>query len=178
MIHCILSLIFIVILYDVWAINKIHKPGSSGKLSLGGFDKVTYDLTKAVPVFNEFNLKYGNKYKNNIVKTNVFNIFCENLRKINHLNEVVSSAIFMINEFTSMTMKDFTEQYTGYNSAAAALTRDNVTRFEYDPKFRYSENRDFRDGGLLMVRHQKRCANSYIHSAVGKSLFYSVIQKI
>ncbi|XP_026328543.1 thiol protease aleurain-like [Hyposmocoma kahamanoa] len=77
------------------------------------------------------------------------------------------TATFMMNEFTAMTIEDFTKKYTGYNSAAAGIIKENVSRFDYDPKFHYSDNKDYRQDGLLMVKHQKDCGNSYVHSAVG-----------
>lgn len=177
MIYCILPLTLLVIVYEVWAINKIHKTGALRELPPRGYDQAIkeYNITEAVSVFNDFNFKYGNKYQNDAVKAKIFNIFRDNLRTINHLNQMAKTSTFMLNEFTSMTMKDFTEKYTGYNSASAALTKDNVTRFEYDPTFTYSSNKDYREGGLLMVRHQNNCSNSYVHSAVGKNLLVSFL---
>lgn len=180
MIYCIFPLILLVTVYDVWAISKIHRPGSLRELPPRGFDMSIkeYNITEAVSVFNDFNFKYDNKYKSDSVKANIFNVFRDNLRRINHLNQMTKTATFMMNEFTSITMEEFTEKYTGYNSAAAGLTKDNVTRFEYDPRYAYSVNKDFREGGLLMVRHQKNCANSYVHSAVGKNLFATFVDTV
>lgn len=170
MIYCILSLVLLV--YNVRAINKIHRAGSLRELPPRGFDTLIneYNITEAVSIFNDFNLKYGNRYENEAEKANIFNIFRDNLRKINHLNQMAKTATFMMNEFTSMTLENFTEKYTGYNSAAAGVLTDNATRFDFDPKFLYSENKDYRENGLLIVKHQKNCGNSYVHSAVGKYL--------
>lgn len=173
MIYCILNQILLVIFCEVWAINKIHKAGPLRNSPPRGFNQVIkeYNISQAGSVFNDFNFKYAKKYENNDVKGFVFNVFRDNLRKINHLNLMAKTSTFMMNEFTSMTIKDFTEKYTGYNSAAAAVTKDNVTRFDFDRNFNYSENKDFREDGLLMVRHQHNCSNSYVHSAVGKNFF-------
>lgn len=175
MVYCILSLIPVVIVCDVWAISKIHR--SLREQATADFVQfVEYNITEAVSIFNDFNFKYGKKYKNDAVKTNTFIVFRDNLRKINYLNQMSKTATFMINEFTAMTIDDFTKKYTGYNSAAAGILKENVSKFDYDPKFNYSDNRDYRQGGLLMVKHQNDCGNSYVHSAVGKNFLGEVIK--
>lgn len=176
MIYCILSIILLVIIYDVLAINKIHKRSSLHDPRKKDFvqDIKEYDMNDAASIFNDYNLKYSIRYQNDAEKAKVFNVFRDNLRKINYLNQMTKTAAFSINEFTSMSLEEFTTKYTGYNSANAKVD-SYMTRFEYDPKFVYSKNRDFREGGLLIVKHQKECSNSYVHCAVGKRLFVTVI---
>lgn len=171
MVYCILTPILLVIISDVSAITKIHRQNALRELlPLRDFDQLIseYNISNAASAFNDYNFKYGKRYKNDAEETNTFNIFRDNLRKINYLNQIATTAAFTINEFTSMTFEEFTEKYTGYDSAAAGISKDNVTRFDFDPKFRYSDNKDYREGGLLIVKHQKNCSNSYVHSAVGK----------
>ncbi|XP_022131212.1 zingipain-2 [Pieris rapae] len=122
-------------------------------------DQDYHDLDQAPQIYKQFLQKYNKESS-----STRYEIFKENLRKINEYNEKSSQNSYGINHFTDLTFEEISECYLGFNGN---FTSDNV--IEYKPSgIQLPTEIDWRNQGYVTeVKHQLQCGSCFAFSAVG-----------
>ncbi|CAH3846944.1 ervatamin-B-like [Pieris brassicae] len=122
-------------------------------------DQDNYDLDQAPEIYKQFLQKFNKESS-----SSRFEIFKENLRKINEYNENNSQNSYGINHFTDLTFEEISECYFGFNGN---FTSDNV--IEHKPSgLQLPSDLDWRNQGYVTeVKNQMTCGSCFAFSAVG-----------
>ncbi|CAG9567502.1 unnamed protein product [Danaus chrysippus] len=132
----------------------------SGKINLP--QKEFYKSNDAEDLFMEFVEKYNKNY-NEEEYARRFQIFKENLEKINDLNSKSNLTVYGINHLTDLKYEEVANTYTGMGSNI-----DYTSLEKYVPKGFAPASLDYRNNGWVTgVKDQKQCNTCYIFSAVG-----------
>ncbi|CAF4871387.1 unnamed protein product [Pieris macdunnoughi] len=122
-------------------------------------DQDYYDLDQAPEIYKQFLQKYNKESS-----SDRFEIFKENLRKINKYKENSSQNSYGINHFTDLTFEEMSECYLGFNGN---FTSGDV--IEYKPSGeKLPTELDWRTNGYVTeVKDQMNCGSCFAFSAVG-----------
>lgn len=126
-------------------------------------DQDYYDLSNARAIYDQFILKYGDKLEKEKSYFR-FNIFKENLEKINKWNKESDSAKFGVNQFTDLTPEEL-KMFMGVRG------NSSIGNLEvYKPKgLKGPDNLDYRQNGYVTpIKNQGRCGSCYAFAAIGK----------
>ncbi|CAG4972955.1 unnamed protein product [Colias eurytheme] len=126
-------------------------------------DQDYYDLNNAEAIFEQFNRKF-NKDNENDKSDYRFEVFKQNLAKINELNEKSNVKSYGITQFTDLTFKEFSDYYLGIRGN---ITYENAVK--YVPSgLKGPDSLDYRKIGYVTeIKDQKRCGSCYAFSSIG-----------
>ncbi|CAB3230380.1 unnamed protein product [Arctia plantaginis] len=124
-----------------------------------------YDLGKAQTYFKEFVTKFGKKYSTKIEMNYRFEIFQENLKEVNKLNQEENANVFGINQFMDLDIQDFIQHHTGfrymkYDDYCKVQTDDHIPDTDVPESFDWRQR-----NAVTEVGDQGKCGGSFAFSA-------------
>ena len=99
---------------------------------------------------------HGRVYENNIEKAKRFQIFSENVKRIEALNKMNRGFTLGVNAFADLTNEEFRTFYTGYKGNSASEPKSNS--FRYGNVSDVPNSIDWRaKGAVTPVKDQGQC---------------------
>lgn len=126
-----------------------------------------YDPKKIDALFNQHapNI-YGLNQADKTEVDQYYKVFKENIMMMNQLSKFYNTAQFSINAYTHLTLDEFTNWYTGFNSTG--LTVEDVMLFNRTIVQHIPPVINWSDGILNDYYQETKCKNSYVLSALSK----------
>uniref|UniRef100_A0A2A4JB28 Uncharacterized protein n=1 Tax=Heliothis virescens TaxID=7102 RepID=A0A2A4JB28_HELVI len=130
---------------------------------------IHFHLDDAEEHFENFIKEYGKKYSSDAEKAKRFEIFKENLKGINELNQEIEIAEYGITQFTDLTQEEFVELVKCVpTNVTVTDNRCNVVTDEQLPKVQAPESLDWRQYNVVSrVKNQGSCGSCYAFSTTG-----------
>ncbi|XP_032530254.2 uncharacterized protein LOC116779861 [Danaus plexippus] len=124
--------------------------------------KIFYDLNGSEDLFQKYVIEYDKHYNEEEYWAH-YEIFKDNLEKINELNKNSNSTVYDINQFTDLKFEEVANTYMGMS-----LKIDVTNVKTYEPKGFAPASLDYRrKGWVTPIKDQGHCNTCYIFSAVG-----------
>nr|XP_049691692.1 procathepsin L-like isoform X3 [Helicoverpa armigera] len=130
---------------------------------------IFFDIEDAMEHFENFLREHGKEYSSEEEKAKRFEIFVENLRRANELNQQSEHTEFGITQFSDLTQEEFIDFVTGLPSNMTLRT--NSCRMITDaqvPNAQVPESHDWRKHNIVSrVKFQGECGSCYTFSSTG-----------
>lgn len=130
-------------------------------------DQDYYDLDQADVIYKEFRRKFNKEPEIGREGVNRFEIFKNNLKKINEYNKKSGTNLNGVNQFTDLTFEEFSKCYLGFNGNS---TNEDVVQYKPSGKT-HPPTLDWRQQGYVTeVKNQQECGSCFAFSAIGKNI--------
>ncbi|RVE49205.1 hypothetical protein evm_006097 [Chilo suppressalis] len=130
--------------------------------------KVFFKPEEAESLFEEFIDNFNKYYSNEEEKTFRFNVFKENLKKINDRNARSSLAEYGINHFTDLTVDEFVRKYTGLRLPSQGAGPVCKESNPLDVTGHAPESLDWRkEGKVTAIKNQGQCGSCWAFGTTG-----------
>nr|XP_049691690.1 procathepsin L-like isoform X3 [Helicoverpa armigera] len=131
---------------------------------------IYFDIEDAMEHFENFIKEHGKEYSSDEEKAKRFEIFKENLRRANELNQQSEHTEFGITQFSDLTHDEFIDSLTGLRSnmtvgtnLCTMVTDEDVPNVPIpEPYYNWQQN-DI----VSRVKNQRQCGSCYSFSATG-----------
>uniref|UniRef100_A0A2A4J9U5 Uncharacterized protein n=1 Tax=Heliothis virescens TaxID=7102 RepID=A0A2A4J9U5_HELVI len=130
---------------------------------------IYFHLEDAEYHFENFIREHGKEYASDEEKAERFEIFKENLRRANELNQQSEHTEFGITQFSDLTHDEFIQFATGLPANITEMANScRMVTDEQVPNVQAPESHDWRDYNIVSrVKNQGQCGSCYTFSSTG-----------
>lgn len=127
--------------------------------------RVLNDEPSMVDQHEQWMALHGRVYENDVEKSKRFQIFSENVKRIEALNKMDRGFTLGVNAFADVTNEEFRAFHTGYKGNSAS--KSNSKSFRYANVSHVPTSKDWRaKGAVTPIKYQGQCGSCWAFSTV------------